>query len=79
LPTGRDATTMTRVAQCTNQIFSAANKGKQVATIPWCPLELKREVSVWGSPREDFLLMQRVKQAFDPHGIFAPGRFVGGL
>ena len=44
-----------------------------------CPLELKRQLSIWGSPREDFLLMQRVKGAFDPHNIFAPGRFVGGL
>ncbi|MGH9731202.1 MAG: FAD-binding oxidoreductase, partial [Candidatus Acidiferrales bacterium] len=76
LPTERAATTMTRLAQCANQIFSAANKDGQAATIPWCPLELKREMNIWGEAREDFPLMQRVKQAFDPHGIFAPGRFV---
>lgn len=79
LPTEREATTTTRVAECANQIFSAANKDRQRATIPWCPLELKRELNVWGPPRKDFPLMQRVKRAFDPHGIFAPGRFVGGL
>jgi len=75
LPAERDAPA---IARCMKEIF-AATADNQCATIPWCPLELKREMSVWGSPREDFLLMQRVKQAFDPHGIFAPGRFVGGL
>ncbi|HEV2222808.1 MAG TPA: FAD-binding oxidoreductase [Candidatus Acidoferrales bacterium] len=79
LSTEREAATLTRVAECVKQIFSAANKDKQAATIPWCLLELKREMSVWGPPREDFPLMQRVKQAFDPLGIFSPGRFVGGL
>lgn len=42
---------------------------------PW----LKERVSVWGATRADFALMQRVKHAFDPQNIFAPGRFVGGL
>jgi glycolate oxidase FAD binding subunit len=49
------------------------------ATVLACPSEWKRELNIWGPPREDFLLMQRVKRAFDPHNIFAPGRFVGGL
>lgn len=49
------------------------------ATVLACPLELKRQLNVWGPPGEDFILHQRVKRAFDPHNIFAPGRFVGGL
>lgn len=64
---------------CCEEILSAASKAAAQASIPWCSLELKRELSVWGPPREDFLLMQGVKRAFDPHNIFAPGRFVGGL
>ena len=75
LPAERDAPA---IAQCVKEIFAATTDNCR-ATIPWCPLELKREMNVWGKPGEDFPLMQRVKQAFDPHGIFAPGRFVGGL
>jgi len=75
LPTERDAPA---IARCMKEIF-AATADNQCATIPWCPLELKREMNIWGKAREDFPLMQRVKRAFDPHGIFAPGRFVGGL
>lgn len=78
LPTERDATTMERVTQCAREIVSVAGKNNR-GMILRSPLELKQEMSVWGPPGEDFPLMQRVKQAFDPHGIFAPGRFVGGL
>ncbi len=78
LPAERDATTMTRLAQCAKEMVSAARKNNR-GMILQSPLELKREMNVWGKPGEDFPLMQRVKQAFDPHGIFAPGRFVGGL
>lgn len=62
------------------EMFDQSENGpKAPASIPWCPLQLKRQLSVWGSPREDFILHQRVKRAFDPHNIFAPGRFIGGL
>jgi FAD/FMN-containing dehydrogenase len=36
-------------------------------------------VNVWGDPGEGLGLMQKVKATYDPAGIFAPGRFVGGL
>ena len=76
LPTEHDAATM---AQCAKGIFAVAEKNNNRVTMPWCPLKLKREINIWGRPREDFALMQRVKQSFDPHNIFAAGRFVGGL
>jgi glycolate oxidase FAD binding subunit len=41
--------------------------------------EVKRSVDVWGHPGEGLGLMRRVKATFDPHGIFAPGRYVGGI
>jgi glycolate oxidase FAD binding subunit len=35
---------------------------------------------VWGAPEAGNLaLMRRLKEKFDPAGIFAPGRYVGGL
>jgi glycolate oxidase FAD binding subunit len=79
LPAERDATVMTRLAQCAKEILDATEKNHNRSTI-WCsPLELKREMNIWGEAGQDFALMQRVKQAFDPHNILAPGRFVGGL
>jgi len=35
--------------------------------------------TVWGPPPPDFGLMQLVHDALDPGGVFATGRFVGGL
>lgn len=43
------------------------------------PAVLKREVGVWGSPRQDFALMRRLKEQFDPKGTLVPGRLLGGL
>jgi len=40
---------------------------------------VKREVDVWGDPGPGLDLMRGVKRAFDPAGLFAPGRFVGGI
>jgi glycolate oxidase FAD binding subunit len=34
---------------------------------------------VWGPPPPDMDLMRRTQQALDPQGVFACGRFVGGL
>jgi glycolate oxidase FAD binding subunit len=43
------------------------------------PVELKHAVGVWGEPRGDFALMQRLKQQFDPKQTLNRGRFVGGI
>jgi glycolate dehydrogenase FAD-binding subunit len=43
------------------------------------PLELKREVDVWGPVGDAERLMRRVKGRFDPEGTMSPGRFVGGI
>ena len=34
---------------------------------------------VWGSAEGTEALLDRLKQTFDPHGLFSPGRFVGGI
>ncbi len=60
-------------------ILQAGERHNFRATVITCPSEWKRELGVWGPLHDDFLLMQRVKRAFDPRNIFAPGRFVGGL
>jgi glycolate oxidase FAD binding subunit len=79
LPRERDDQSRTRVANATNDILAAAAKLNGHATIPWAPSEWKSALKIWGFARADFAEMQKVKQVFDPQGIMAPGRFVGGL
>ena len=40
-------------------------------------LEFKRDHDVFGPQRSDWQVMHRVKNEFDPHRIFAPGRLPG--
>jgi glycolate oxidase FAD binding subunit len=40
------------------------------------PIDIRREVGAWGTPPATLELMQRLKKAFDPHGVLNPGRFV---
>lgn len=63
---------------CQEFLRRAATSGRSASFVS-CALEFKRQLNIWGPPREDFPLMQQVKRAFDPRNIFAPGRFVGGL
>ena len=44
-----------------------------------CPTEWKESLGVWGPRRGDWLLMERIKQSFDPAGVMNPGRFVGTI
>jgi glycolate oxidase FAD binding subunit len=47
--------------------------------LPRAPAEWKRTLPIWGSPRGDLALMRRVKEALDPHRVFNPGRYIGGI
>jgi len=44
-----------------------------------CPTEWKQALRVWGEPRSDWALAERVKHALDPKGVMNPGRFVGTI
>jgi glycolate oxidase FAD binding subunit len=39
----------------------------------------KAEVDVWGARSDTLDLMRRIKNEYDPQGVFAAGCFVGGL
>ncbi|HZW34398.1 MAG TPA: FAD-binding oxidoreductase [Isosphaeraceae bacterium] len=43
-----------------------------------CPTEWKERLRVWGQPRPDWAIAERVRAALDPHGAMNPGRFVWG-
>jgi glycolate oxidase FAD binding subunit len=79
LPAAQNEDTLRRLALACHEMFAAAAASGARAVIEWCPTGLKRRVNVWGEPRADFPLMQRLKKVFDPHGILSPGRFVGEL
>ena len=44
-----------------------------------CPHQIKPQIDAWGPAGDDFEIMRKVKQRWDPKGILSPGRFVGGL
>ncbi len=43
------------------------------------PAALSAQLDRWGPPRNDFVIMQRLKGQFDPQNILNPGIFVGGI
>ncbi len=47
--------------------------------LPRCPTAWKAALPVWGHPRADWAIMERIKAALDPAGVLNPGRFVGTI
>jgi glycolate oxidase FAD binding subunit len=68
-----------RVSQAVNGILAACASVAGNAAIPFCPPEWNSAAPVWGLERNDIDQMRKLKAVFDPHGILAPGRFVGGI
>lgn len=79
LPAGPEESLLKQVAYFWKSVESLHAKLDFHASIPFCPPEWKRELNVWGSAPPDLAMMERVKRAFDPHNLFAPGRFIGGI
>ncbi|GCE06830.1 FAD-binding oxidoreductase [Dictyobacter aurantiacus] len=69
----------THVVDAITELRRYAQTYKGSLVLERCPTRLKQRLSVWGEPRADFYLMQRLKQQFDPQGLFVTGRYVGGL
>jgi glycolate oxidase FAD binding subunit len=64
------------------EVFRACGQPEMQASamLEYGPTDLKTSADiVWGPSRPDFELMQRVKKAFDPQNVLAPGRFAGGI
>jgi glycolate oxidase FAD binding subunit len=79
LSDSEDVQTNAAMEHCVSDVYSRAIAKNGSATLLHSPTWLKDRINVWGPKRPDYPLMQRAKRAFDPHNIFAPGRFVGGL
>ena len=79
LPTGQEEALSKQVHYFSNSIESLRGKLDFRASVWHCPSEWKHELTI-GQPRSgELAMMRRVKQAFDPENIFAPGRFLGGI
>lgn len=79
LPEAKDEQTRSEVAKTAEKVIEATAGMDGHATIPWCPRDWKPSMAIWGPVRSDFPQMAKLKKLFDPRGILAPGRFVGGL
>ncbi len=62
-----------------NRLRQTAQELGGALLVEHCPLELKSGIESWGPAGDDFDVMHKLKLAWDPKGILAPGRFLGGL
>jgi glycolate oxidase FAD binding subunit len=62
------------LSRACGSIFDLCSKQSATAFIQFAPAALKRRVNVFGPERSDAAAMRRLKSAFDPRNIFAPGR-----
>ena len=79
--TGDNAHSPVNAALCA-EVFQvcALPENHANAMLEWCSPEIKHlGVDPFGPRRDDFALMRRVKNAFDPQNVLAPGRFAGGI
>lgn len=63
----------------TGRLRQAAAELGGTLVIEHCPLELKRQLDVWGAAGDDIECMRKLKSVWDPNGVLAPGRFVGAI
>jgi glycolate oxidase FAD binding subunit len=67
------------LAPTIDRIRASAVRDGGNLTLSRCPTEWKDRLRVWGEPRADWPLAERVKRALDPLGVMNPGRFVGTI
>jgi glycolate oxidase FAD binding subunit len=66
------------VAGMVSDLRAAARAGAGHCVVLTAPPAIRSRIDVWGHV-DGLDLMRRVKEQFDPTGVLAPGRFVGGI
>lgn len=74
-----DAGTLAALETLSAQVFRQSAAAGSSVTMLHGPALLKSKINTWSETRADFSLMQKVKTACDPEGLFSPGRFAGGI
>jgi glycolate oxidase FAD binding subunit len=64
------------VVQGVQRLRSFLKPFRGSVVVELAPLALKKMMDVWGHDSKDRLLMQRIREKYDPAGILNPGRFV---
>jgi len=72
-------TTLDEIAPVVDRLRHDAVQLGGSLTLPRCPTSWKDRLKVWGEPRGDWTLAEKVKQALDPARVLNPGRFVGKI
>jgi FAD/FMN-containing dehydrogenase len=79
LPRPGDETALKQMEYFWKSVGSLRGKLEFKGTILFCPSKWKAALNVWEHVNFDIEMERRVKKAFDPNGMFARGRFVGGM
>ena len=79
LAEAEDAAAIDELSRAATVVFATVAQKRGTVTLLHAPPAVKERVGFWSVKPPDFLLMQRLKAAFDPQTVFAPGRFAGGL
>jgi hypothetical protein len=74
LPASANEETSTRLAQVATQVFQSVSDAGGESSLLFAPPTLKTRGNMRSPSRSDLPLMRRLKSAFDPQNIFAPGR-----
>jgi len=61
------------------RLRAAAQEFGGALVVEDAPVDVKKQLDVWGSTDDDFAIMKKLKALWDPKGVLSPGRFVGGL
>jgi glycolate oxidase FAD binding subunit len=71
--------TWERAGAMLKELLALAESARGNVVLTQAPPDWKRELPVWGRPRQDAWLMRQVKDRLDPHRLFNPGRFIDGI
>jgi len=79
LPRAGDDTVPRQMEYFWQSVGSLRSKLEFRGSVVFSPAKWKAALNVWEHVDFDLEMERRVKKAFDPNGVFARGRFVGGL
>ena len=74
-----DLRNSSQAAGLVSRIRNAAEKSDGALVVTSAPADVKAHVDAWGMAGTGFELVRKLKAAWDPKGILAPGRFVGAV